>query len=73
MAQVNMETLGVVQYDSGIPLAGLSYVGDLKWMQKRILNYRQTDNRYNQTILNQFEIADVLKIYSARDCKFIQQ
>jgi len=67
-----MEALGVLQYDSGMPLAGLNYVGDLQWIQKRILSYRQTDNRYNQTILNQFEMADVFKVYNARDCnKFI--
>ena len=67
-----MEALGVLQYDSSMPLAGLNYVGDLQWIQKRILGYRQTDNRYNQTILNQFEMADVFKVYNARDCnKFI--
>ena len=67
-----MEALGVLQYDSGMVLAGLNYVGDLQWIQKRILGYRQTDNRYNQTILNQFEMADVFKVYNARDCnKFI--
>lgn len=61
--------MGVIQYDSGMPLTGLHYVGDLQWVQKRMVDYRQTDNRYNQTIVKQFEIANLLRAYSARDCK----
>jgi hypothetical protein len=63
-----MESLGVIQYDSGIPLTGLHYAGDLQWIQKRMLNYRQTDNRYNQTVMEQFEISDLLRDYTDRDC-----
>lgn len=63
-----MESLGVIQYDSGIPLTGLHFVGDLQWVQKRMVEFRQTDNRYNQTIVRQFEISDLLRAYNARDC-----
>jgi hypothetical protein len=64
-----MESLAVIQYNSGIPLTGLHYVGDLQWLQKRMLNYRQSDNRYNQTVMGQFEISDLLRAYNKRDCK----
>lgn len=67
-----MESLGLIQYDSSIPLAGLNYVGDLHWIQKKVLQFRQTDNRYNQSVMSEFEISDLLKAYNARDCT-IQQ
>ncbi|KAK4036671.1 hypothetical protein OUZ56_028714 [Daphnia magna] len=68
ISTINMESLGVIQYDSGIPLTGLHFVGDLQWVQKRMVEFRQTDNRYNQTIVRQFEISDLLRAYNARDC-----
>ncbi|XP_032792340.2 transmembrane protein 231-like isoform X2 [Daphnia magna] len=67
ISTINMESLGVIQYDSGIPLTGLHFVGDLQWVQKRMVEFRQTDNRYNQTIVRQFEISDLLRAYNARD------
>lgn len=66
-----METLGVIQYDSGLPLSGLRYVGDLRWIQRRMLNFRQIDNRYNHTVFDKFEISEILRTYTDRDCKYI--
>ncbi|XP_046444441.1 transmembrane protein 231-like [Daphnia pulex] len=67
ISSITMESLAVIQYNSGIPLTGLHYVGDLQWLQKRMLNYRQSDNRYNQTVMGQFEISDLLRAYNERD------
>ncbi|XP_057380896.1 transmembrane protein 231-like isoform X2 [Daphnia carinata] len=67
ISAIHMESLGVIQYDSGIPLTGLRFVGDLQWVQKRMVEFRQTDDRYNQTIVRQFEISDLLRAYNARD------
>ncbi|KAI9551937.1 hypothetical protein GHT06_022274 [Daphnia sinensis] len=67
IATINMESLGVIQYDSGIPLTGLHFVGDLQWVQKRMIDFWQTDNRYNQTAVGPFEISDLLRAYNARD------
>ncbi len=64
-----METLGIIQYNSGIPFCGLRYVGDLQWIQRRMVNFRHTNNRYNQTVMKEFEISEVLKAYNERECK----
>ena len=66
---MNMETLATIQYNSGIPFCELKYVGDLQWIQRRMINFGETNNRYNQTIMKQFEIFEVLKDYNDRDCK----
>ena len=65
-----MEAMAVLQYDSSLPLATLDYVGDLQWVQRKILPFRQLDNRYNQSILSedQFELSDIFRDYNARDC-----
>ena len=65
-----METLGVIQYDSALPLSGISFVGDLNWVQRRMIKYNQRDHRYNETKFNDFEIADLLRDYTDRDCTF---
>lgn len=63
-----MESLGILQYNSALPLAELHLVADLEWAQKRLLNYRQSDDRYNVSVFPQFELAEVAKNYYARDC-----
>lgn len=65
-----MESLAVLQYDSSMPLAGLSYVGDLHWVQRKLLPWKRTDSRYNVSIIEdgQYELAQVLRSYNSRDC-----
>jgi len=66
-----METLAVLQYNSGMGLSKVQYVGDLTWVQRKILHFRQPENRYNHTIIqsDRFEVADILKYYHSRQCE----
>lgn len=71
VSHVTMEAMAMLQYDSGLPLATLNYVGDLQWVQRKVLSFQATDNRYNQSIIDQFEVADILLDYNARDCNYL--
>ena len=65
-----METMAVVQYNSGMPLSKVHYAGDLSWVQKKVLQFRQPDNRYNKTVIShQYEISDIVENYHSRECK----
>ena len=66
-----METLAVLQYNSGMALSEVHYVGDLTWIQRKVLHFRQPENRYNETIIrsHRFEVADILKHYHSRHCR----
>jgi len=63
-----METMAVVQYNSGMPLSKVHYAGDLSWVQKKVLQFRQPDNRYNKTVIShQYEISDIVENYHSRE------
>ena len=66
-----METMAVLQYNSGMAISKLHYVGDLVWVQRKMLQFQQSENRYNETIVqsDRFEVADILKHYHSRQCK----
>lgn len=64
-----MESLAVLHYNSGLPLAALYCSADLEWVQRSLVPFRsRQDNRYNASIINQFEIHEVLEAYNAREC-----
>jgi len=68
ISDVNMETMAVVQYNSGMPLSKVHYAGDLSWVQKKVLQFRQPDNRYNKTVIsNRYEISDIVENYHSRE------
>lgn len=72
VAFIKMEALGILQYDSGLPFSEIRFVSDLKWVQRRLIKFNQQDNRYNKTELSEFDIPDILRIYTDRDCEYLQ-
>ena len=47
---LQMESLGVVQYNSGLPGYKLDFTGDLKIIQNNLLTTRGSHTRYNHSI-----------------------
>lgn len=68
-----MESLAVLQYNSGLPLAKLYCTADLHWVQRRLVPFRnREDSRYNVSVIDQFEISEILEAYNARECTYIK-
>ena len=70
VTDVTMESMAVLQYNSGLPVSDLSYIGDLKWTQKYVLPFGQPETRYNKTIIDRYELFDLIKIYQSRECNY---
>jgi len=68
---VSMESMARFQYQSPLTMEKVHFSGDLEWFQRRVLNFGQSDDRYDVPVLggdDQFELIDAVRLYNNRPC-----
>lgn len=74
-----MESLGIVQFTSGLPGSRFDYTGDLRLVQKQLLVTRGRDLRYNHSVFipndngeYDFNLNRIIRNYAKRTGTFYQ-
>ncbi|XP_064641384.1 transmembrane protein 231-like [Lineus longissimus] len=62
-SQIDIKSMGLINYDASRPGAELRYIGDLKFKQKEPVMVRGTDRRYDGAILSNSIHAEAYDFY----------
>lgn len=75
-----MESLAFFQYHSGVSGCRLEMIGDLRLIQKQLLNTRGRNLQFNESIFDlnddsakSLQVSQIIKEYGKRNCKYRKQ
>ena len=72
-----MESIGYLDFSSGVPISGLNFMGDLRLHQRQPLHPYGIHSVYNISVLptlseeaNDWKVKNILYEYWRRNCKW---